>query len=896
MGPIEQGENCLLIAPTGSGKTEAAILPVLNRIVKSRSSEGISALYITPLRALNRDLVKRLEWLGRELGVRIEVRHGDTPASQRRKQVLVPPQLLITTPETVQNLFLSRGLRSSLKNLRFVMVDELHELYYNKRGAQLSVALERLEEISMGFQRIGISATIGDAQEAANFLFAGRKHGIIQAPMQKNMDITIEMPVSPTADNKDFRLAFGLDAQAYARITRVAELIRDSRAAIVFANTRQAVESLGSKLIVLNRTESFGNVGIHHSSIDKEERIAIENSFKNGGIKALVATSSLELGIDVGSIDLVVQYGSPKQATRLVQRIGRGGHRHAQTSVGKVIVHSELDCIEAAAIVEYALAGGLERRSAERNALDVLANQICAMVMEYGRIEKDKLIGIISRSYIFSGLDARSFDGVLGLLVELRLVKTYSNMIEYAPRARKYFVGAISVIPDSMRFVVKDAIENRIISTLDEEFVYSHIEEGAVFITKGLPWKVVSVEEGTVFVERSDDISAAVPDWEGEDLPVSRHISAMVWRYLAKGLAPEKAKMDGGTLALATQFIDSNMKSMRIDDHTITIEELENAAIAYMPMGKLANEFLSRAISAIASSQAGGRVNAKATPYAIILDYSMVVRRPDTARVFGMLKNIDLDNRSFALDSELFRYKFVQAAKLFGVVDKGAEVTKGVVSRLISFYESSPIYDETVRDLYKNYFDIDTARKLVLGLRSGEIGIELASKTPSPLSKVILESLYRYGELLATPERQGVIEKLLDKYEGRGIRMLCTFCSRVFTQKVQLKDEHKIFCPSCKSPLVAKYKEPYERIVAKRASKKSMTVQDNKIYRDMMREASLVDAYGSRALVALSVYGIGIETAARLLKYVRSDYRMFFVDVIEAQKNFIKNRKFWNID
>ena len=321
IGPIERGENCVITAPTGSGKTEAAILPVLKRISEESDKNGVRAIYVTPLRALNRDLIKRLEWLGSELGISIAVRHGDTSQGERRKQMLNPPQMLITTPETIQNLLLSKKIRSSLANLRVVIVDELHELYYNKRGAQLSTVMERLEELAKGYQRVGISATIGDIGEASRFLFNERPHRLIASTLKKQTEITIEMPVRPESDDKEFRLSFGLDLQAYARIIRVSQLIRDSRAAIVFANTRQAVESLGSKLIRLGKTGGFGRVGIHHSSIDREERITIENEFKNGEIKAIIATSSLELGIDIGRIDMVVQYGSPRQAGRLLQRV-----------------------------------------------------------------------------------------------------------------------------------------------------------------------------------------------------------------------------------------------------------------------------------------------------------------------------------------------------------------------------------------------------------------------------------------------------------------------------------------------------------------------------------------------------------------------------------------------
>ncbi len=896
MGPIEQGINCILAAPTGSGKTEAAILPVLNRILKSGRTDGIQAIYVTPLRALNRDLIKRLEWLGSELDIRIAVRHGDTPQGERRKQSLKPPQMLITTPETLQNLLISKNMRGSLKNLRIMIIDELHELYYNKRGAQLSVALERIDELSRNFQRVCISATIGDMEEAARFAFGGREHRIITSGIRKPLDITVEMPVKPENDDREFRNAFGLDRAAFARIERVAALIKGSSATIVFANTRQAVESLGSKLIQFGKSGSLGRVGIHHSSIDKEERIATENAFKKGEIKAIIATSSLELGIDVGEVNLVVQYGSPRQATRLIQRVGRGGHRERIASVGNVIVHNELDCLETIAITDSALGLRLERHRVERNALDVLANQIVAMTMEYGRIGKGKAFGIVARSYTYAELKIGEFDRVCTLLSDLRLIRIDGDDILYSPRGRGYFIGAISVIPSTTRFVVKEAMENRIISTLDEEFVYSYIEEGAVFITKGLPWKVVSIGDDVIYVEPSDDIAAAVPDWDGEEIPVSKDIAAAVWDCLISGTVPGNVKLEPDTGSRILSFLKENLEYFSGKEDRIVIEELENSAVAYLPLGKLANEFLSRIISVIASSQAGAKVNAKATPYAIILDYSGVLKRPDTEKVFRILKNIDVENRSFVLDSDLFRYKFIQSAKLFGVAAKDAAVTKSMASRIISFYENSPIFDETARNLYKNYFDIEVAKRFISGLGDGTIKVELCRKATSPLAKVMLQSSFKYGELLATNERESVIDRMFDKFDGREAKLICTYCSHVFNGKVDLKSNARILCTSCRSPLAVTYNEGYERLIRKREAGERFTEKDNGLYREMMRVASLIDAYGYRAVVAMSVYGIGIETAVRLLKYIRSDYKMFFVDVIEAQKNFIKNRRFWKID
>ena len=896
MGPLEEGSNCMITAPTGSGKTEAALLPVFNRIVKSKSNGGIIAIYITPLRALNRDLIKRLEWMGSELGIAFAVRHGDTSQSERRKQSKSPPQLLITTPETIQNILLSKRLRSSLKNLKTVIVDELHELYCNKRGAQLSVALERIEELSGEYQRIGISATIGDLDEASRFMFGARKFKIISSKIEKKLDIDIEMPTKPPADDKEFRMQFGLDVKAYARLMRVGELIRDSKATLVFANTRQAVESVGSKLLYMNKSHGFGSIGIHHGSIDKNERVVTENMFKSGSIKALIATSSLELGIDIGQIDLVVQYGSPRQAARLVQRVGRGGHSLDKLSRGKVITHDELDCLEAAAVAESALSMKLEKNPVEKNALGVLANQICAMSLEYGSMELGAMAAIIRRSYVYESLTDTELDRVLKLASELKLIRHDGSKIYAGPRARKYFIGAISVIPDTVKFVVKDAMENKIISTLDEEFVSNYIEEGSVFITKGLPWKTISVEENTILVESCDDVSASVPDWDGEDIPVSMKIAEKVWSYLSHDANMEKPGLERNAAEAVSRFIKSNRNYFIPSEDRVQIEELENSDIAYLPLGKKANEFLARCLSIIASSYAGGKVNAKATPYSVILDYSDVVKRPDARSIFDALKNMDVEGRYFISDSDIFRYKFIQSARLFGAIDKGATVTRSMANRIIEFYADSPISDETFRDLYKNYFDIDVVKAFMGKLREGRISVEICKKSRSPVAMLMLNSVYKYGELLSNQGGDRIAERMFEKFEGRSVKMLCTYCSHVFNEKIALDREAKIYCHSCRSPMIVNYDEKYEALVRKRLSGKTMNRNDADLYKRMMREVGLVDAYGGRAIAALSVYGIGIETAARLLKYIRSDYRLFFADITEAQKNFIKNKKFWKID
>lgn len=890
---IEAGRNCIITAPTGSGKTEAALLPVLEMLKKHNGEKGIFAFYITPLRALNRDLVKRLEWLCGELGISMGSRHGDTTVKERGLQAAKPPHLIITTPETFQNLFLSPRLREAMRMTRVVIVDELHELYHNKRGAQLAVALERLEELSGPFQRIGISATIGSMDAVSYFLFGRRAHEIVAAKARKRFEISIEMPTVPRRRHEEFEQAFMLDDGALARIERISDIINGSGAALVFANTRQVVESLGSKLVYLNRLEGIETVGIHHSSLDKQERIEIENSFKEGKLKGIIATSSLELGIDIGRIDHVVQYGSPRQAGRLVQRVGRGGHREGEVSRGHIIVSGVLEALESASAVMAARENNLEKDGVEIGALDVLVNQITAIALEYKRLELSKLHAIVKRASPYIDLDKEIFDKALLFAADLHLLRVDGGFLSVSSRTRKYFFSNISVIPDSPRFYVKDAVRNKIISTLDERFVYNYLDEGSTFITKGVPWKVLSVEEDTVFVEPSGDFESSIPDWEGEDIPVSHNIASTAMR-LMEDKKELKGYLDDDAYAVVSKFVDLQSRYFVPAEGKIVFEELEDYVIVYTPIGKLANEFLSRMIAGLVSTNARDRVYVRSTPYAIIVDCRYLKRMPDMKQVFGaMAKAGAVSNPSFIEDSELFRYKFIQIAKLFGVLEKKAALTKSTASRIMEFYKDTLIYKETLRDLEKNYLDSGVVNGLVEKLGKKEVSLEQRAGE-SPITKEILRSVLHYREFLSRVSTgEDEIKAFEERFRERKTTLLCTFCGFEFSHRVDLDATGQITCPRCKSPMVATFEESYEKAIGKRLSGRRLDREDREAYQNAIKETGMISSYGDRAIIALLTYGIGLVTAARVLKMIRKDRRHFVKDLIDAQKTFVKNSKFW---
>src|SRR5713101_29650 len=311
---ILNGDNVLLIAPTGTGKTLAAMLPVLDKFLESRAEEkrhGISILYVTPLRALNRDLLRRLEEMGRDLDVKIQVRHGDTPLSARAQQARSPPDLMITTPETLQAILIGKKMSEHLKAVRWVIVDEVHELATDERGVQLSVALERLLDLTgIEFQRIGLSATIGEPDRIGQFLVgASRKVSVLRSDEVRGLQIKVNSVQPSNEDHKEAE-QLGLPPSTVARARRILDLIETHESTLVFTNTREHAEALAAQLSALG---AIGRVKVHHGSLSREIREEAEKDFQEGRVRALICTSSLELGIDIGSVDFIVQFTSPRK-------------------------------------------------------------------------------------------------------------------------------------------------------------------------------------------------------------------------------------------------------------------------------------------------------------------------------------------------------------------------------------------------------------------------------------------------------------------------------------------------------------------------------------------------------------------------------------------------------
>ena len=410
---IINNEDVLVVASTGSGKTFGTMIACLHQIITDSDSSPISIIVITPLKALNRDIFRRvLPQLAQKLGVSIAVRHGDTTPYERQKQTKNPPQILITTPELFQAILPAKILgRVHLKQVKTVIIDEIHELIQTKRGIQLSLAIERLSErVGHEIQRIGLSATLGSPYEVLDFLAPkSNNRRIVQIPSSKELKLGIEYPNQNVKDLQNLTKILHTTEEAANRFVRIIEIIKkEAGTVLLFTNTRQQAEILGYRFNRYNEVanpEDQISFEVHHSSLSTQTRIQAENEVREGNLEVIIATSSLELGIDIGSVSLVIQYMSPRRIETLIQRSGRSGHRLDQVSRGIIIAETPRDLVESYLIEKQALAGLVESSHIHTSALDILFHSIIGILLDFGETSVRKILKIITNSYPFKDMD-----------------------------------------------------------------------------------------------------------------------------------------------------------------------------------------------------------------------------------------------------------------------------------------------------------------------------------------------------------------------------------------------------------------------------------------------------------------------------------------------------------
>src|SRR6201991_361602 len=421
---IATGEHVLISAPTGSGKTLAAFLYGLDQFVAKPTHEQTRLVYVPPLKALSYDVEKNLRAPLRGIGadLNVAIRTGDTPQKERRDMVKHPPDVLITTPESLY-LMLTSGARAIFEGTETVILDEIHAVAQTKRGAHLAITLERLvEQADRDVQRVGLSATQNPLEEVGRFMVGpSRRVTVVDTGVRKPLDLKIHVPVESMVEPENLDLE--LDPFQGQEATRksiwpaiypeLLRLVREHRSTLIFVNNRRAAERLALRLNELAE-ESIARA--HHGSLAREERLLVEEQLKAGELPCLVATSSLELGIDMGAVDLVLQVESPKSVTAGLQRIGRAGHGVGDVSKGRIFPKFRADLLECAVVARRMREGDIEPTVIPRNALDVLAQQIVAIAASAEVVSVDELYALITRTHSYSELRRELLDNVLDML------------------------------------------------------------------------------------------------------------------------------------------------------------------------------------------------------------------------------------------------------------------------------------------------------------------------------------------------------------------------------------------------------------------------------------------------------------------------------------------------
>ena len=865
---IDSRKNVLLIAPTGVGKTEAAMVPLFHRLLEEES-KPISIIYITPLRSLNRDMLRRLNDIGEELGISVAVRHGDTSTAERSRQSKNPPRILITTPETLQIMLSGKRLRENLKGVQAVVIDEVHELASSERGAQLSIALERLVLLSGEFQRIGLSATVGTPKEVSAFLVGDRKVEIVTPKLERKMDLLVHAPEPVSEDDE-------LVNELYWEPERVAALRYSAEAStmgptLLFVNTRDTAEAMGVRW---NMWDPEASIQVHHGSLSKDVRIEAEEEYRRGDVNTLICTSSLELGIDVGNTALVIQYNSPRDASRMSQRLGRSGHRIKETAIGRIVSTEATQILESAVIARRTLEGELEPSRIREMPMAVLANQIISWTVCDKNVEKETFLSTIKRAYPFRKFNKVELDEMLSLLDQVHQNRTIGKAVRQGPRAMKYFHGNLSLIPDQRTYGVRDITSRKMIGRLDERFILD-LAPGDRIVFRGAVWAVVEIED-EVTVSPSASIGE-LPRWIGEDIPVPFSVAQEASQRLCDGNWEGLPITDEARAVLADYQQSILDAGVMPSPNCISIEQHERLFILNYPGGSRLNRTIGMIISAMLSAKSGYKVGYQFDPYRIILD---VPTRTTVKDMLAITKGFQSEIGSllrFAIkDSPALKSQLLHSARKMGAIAPDADVGKFGMRKLIEAYSDTPLYTEAVERFLFHQLDEEGMEEFIENINTGKISVILSPKTPHGHA-----GLDPYRDYLKPPKSDSsVVIAVKRRLMRTNLSLRCLSCNNKRKRKVDSITKHELVCPQCNSRMVA-ILHPME--ADKEISNKKLT-----------KSASLAKSHGARAAMVIAGRGIGPDTAGRILRKQLGDDSDLVKAIIEAEITYARTRRFWD--
>ncbi len=851
---ISRGENTLVIAPTGSGKTLAAFLWAIDRLtagpppspfdgegpelawrslrrhaVDGQGSGGVRVLYVSPLKALavdvERNLSAPLVGIGHaaaELGlpaptISVGVRSGDTPAAARRALVADPPDILITTPESLY-LMLTSAARETLRTVETVIVDEIHALAPTKRGSHLVLSLERLDELTgRPAQRIGLSATVRPPETVARFLAGAAECTIVRPPAAKTFDLSVDVPVEdmtnvpvPAAENDELDDAFSPTAGSLWPFVEssIVDLIEANRSTIVFANSRRLAERLTARLNEIaaeragidvdalarnpavpgGKPSSISTLDVagappilaraHHGSVSKEQRADIEDALKSGRLRCVVATSSLELGIDMGAVDLVIQVETPPSVASGLQRIGRAGHQVGEISQGVVFPKHRMDLIGCCVTVSRMRKGEIEQLTVPRNPLDILAQQTVAATA-VDDVNVDDWYDVVRRAAPYRDLTRDVYDAVIDLISGRYPSDEFAGLaarVDYdratgtltARRGTlRVAVTSGGTIPDRGMFGVFLAGDEsggaRRVGELDEEMVYES-RVGDVFALGASSWRIVEITHDRVLVIPAPGQPGRLPFWIGDAVGRPAELGAAIGRFV--GTVGDPAKLDESAREIGlSDYARGNLAALIADqreatgtlptDRTLVVERFRDELgdwrlILHSPYGLRVHAPWASAIAAQLDQRLGLDGVTTAT------DDGIIVRLPDTddappgAEVFDVAPDEidDLATRALA-DSSLFAARFRECAAralLLPRRDPGKRAPlwqqRQRAAQLLSVaarFPEFPIILETARECLEDVYDLPALTEVLTRIAARRIRIvEVETATPSPFAASML--------------------------------------------------------------------------------------------------------------------------------------------------------------
>lgn len=813
---IHDRKNVLVSSPTGSGKTLTAFTSIINELTKYASEgkleERIYCVYISPLKALandvNRNLTEPLiemeevaEKTGMEVpGIRVAVRSGDTPQNERQRMARRPPHILITTPESLALIMSSPKFKEKFQQVEWVILDEIHDICDSKRGAFLSLTLERLRDwCETDFTRIGLSATLAPMDAIAGYLVGNNPDGsvrdvtIVESDSKKELDLKVICPATDmTALSSDM-----VNSMMYDQLKG---MIDEHETTLVFTNTRSGAESVVYKL----KERGLENIEVHHSSLGRETRLDVEERLKRGEIKCVVSSTSLELGIDIGSVDLVCQIGSPKSVAKGLQRIGRSGHSFGQVAKGRLLVFDPDDLVECAVMCRAAHRGDIDRVGIPENSLDVLSQTIVGMSLD-NRWEADKAYDLVKGSYCYRNLPKEEFMGVIKYLGSRDEFEGVYSRIWYDEEenqfgrrkgARMIYYMNLGTIPEEANYRVITG-HGTMAGELSEKFV-ERLSPRDVFVLGGRSYEFVRSKGMTAYVKEATGRKPTVPSWAGEMLPRSFDLSmdiASFRKEMSENMNRKTGELiedmivdldidEGSARSIVSYFREQIAVTGFIpDSDNLAIEEYidptgNQRLVFHYPFGRRVNDALSRGYAYRLTNILGTNVSVTVSDDNFMIGTS---RKTDLSKIKGMLKSRELEQilRKAIKDSEIFKLRFRHTASRSFMILRNymgrpisvnrQQIRSSYLLEELGNMENMPVIEETYREIMEDDMDIRNAEYVLNLIEEGKMNVKVIpyTGTPSPFAHSAIIS--SFSDIVLMEDRSALLRELHRKVLYRAL-------------------------------------------------------------------------------------------------------------------------------